>query len=74
VRDHGIGIAAQDLPRLGERFFRADNARNLAGAKGLGLGLHLVRQVAVCHGGTLQIDSVPDQGSCFTIEIPARAA
>ena len=74
VRDHGIGIAAQDLPRLGERFFRADNARNLAGAKGLGLGLHLVRQVAVCHGGTLQIDSVPHQGSCFTIEIPARAA
>ncbi|MFZ4478585.1 MAG: sensor histidine kinase [Rhodoferax sp.] len=74
VRDHGIGIAAQDLPRLGERFFRADNARNLAGAKGLGLGLHLVRQVTTCHGGTLQIDSVPHQGSCFSIEIPVQRA
>jgi signal transduction histidine kinase len=36
--------------------------------------LHLVRQVAVCHDGTLQIASVPRQGSCFTIEIPVRAA
>ena len=74
VRDQGIGIAPHDIPRLGERFFRTDTARNLAGVNGLGLGLHLVRQVAACHGGTLHIASEPSQGSCFSIEIPVRMA
>ncbi len=74
VIDHGIGVAPADLARLGERFFRADNARKLAGVKGLGLGLHLIRQVATCHGGKLHISSAPNLGSCFSLEIPIRAA
>jgi signal transduction histidine kinase len=74
VSDQGIGITQEDLPRLGERFFRADNARKLAGVKGLGLGLHLIRQVATSHGGKLHIASTPNLGSCFSIEIPVRSA
>jgi len=52
VRDHGPGVPPEHLPRLAEAFYRPDSARTRA-AGGVGLGLHLCRQVAQAHGGTL---------------------
>lgn len=57
VRDHGPGIAEDDLPRVFDRFYRADDARGLPGS---GLGLAIVRQVAEQHGGHVHADRVPD--------------
>jgi signal transduction histidine kinase len=67
VADTGPGIAADDLPHLFERFYRADPAR---GAGGAGLGLAIARQIAEGHGGTLVVDSTPGHGATFTLELP----
>jgi two-component system sensor histidine kinase SenX3 len=69
VSDSGIGIAAQDVPRIFERFFRADagRARDKAGA---GLGLAIVRQVAADHDGEVVVSSQEGRGSTFTLRLP----
>jgi two-component system OmpR family sensor kinase len=67
IADTGVGIAPEDLPRLFERFFRAKNARS---ASGMGLGLAIAHGLIEQHGGTIQVESVPGQGSCFTISLP----
>lgn len=54
VRDHGPGVPPEHLPHLAEAFYRPDSARTRA-AGGVGLGLHLCRQVALAHGGTLTL-------------------
>jgi two-component system, OmpR family, sensor histidine kinase MprB len=59
VRDHGPGIAAEDLPHVFERFYRAAGARGMPGS---GLGLAIVRQVAEAHGGTVGIEPVSGDG------------
>lgn len=64
VRDSGIGIAAQHLPRLTERFYRIDVGRS-RGTGGTGLGLAIVKHVLLRHDAQLQIDSQPGQGSTF---------
>jgi signal transduction histidine kinase len=69
VRDTGIGIAAEDLPHLGERFYRVDKARSRE-AGGTGLGLSIVRGIAVAHRGTLSVTSMPDQGTTATLSLP----
>jgi len=69
VSDTGIGIAAEDLPHLGERFYRVDKARSRE-AGGTGLGLSIVRSIAVAHGGTLSVTSTPDQGTTATLTLP----
>lgn len=69
VRDSGIGIAAEDLPRIWDRLYRADKSRN---EKGLGLGLSLVKAVVQAHRGTVEVDSEPGRGSTFSIALPAR--
>jgi two-component system CheB/CheR fusion protein len=70
VRDTGIGIAAEDLPRLFEPFTRLESARRRDGS-GLGLGLALARQLATLHGGTLEARSDgPGRGSEFTLGLP----
>ena len=73
VRDHGVGIPADDLPRMFERFFRA---RTSAGIGGTGIGLNLVKQLVEMHTGTTEVDSVEGQGSVFTVRLPVdqRAA
>jgi signal transduction histidine kinase len=73
VRDHGVGIAADDLPRMFERFFRAATS---AGITGTGIGLNLVKQLMEMHKGTIEVDSVAGQGSVFTARLPVdpRAA
>ena len=67
VRDHGVGVPADDLPRLCERFFRA---RTSTGITGTGIGLNLVKQLMEMHQGTIEVDSVEGQGSVFTVRLP----
>jgi two-component system sensor histidine kinase SenX3 len=69
VSDSGIGIAAQDVPRIFERFFRADAARARDEA-GAGLGLAIVRQVAADHDGEVVVSSQEGRGSTFTLRLP----
>lgn len=70
VRDTGIGIASEDIPRLTERFYRADKARSRA-TGGTGLGLAIVKHVAVRHQGRLVIRSRLNHGSTFALHFPA---
>lgn len=69
VSDTGIGIAAEHLLHLGERFYRVDKARSRE-AGGTGLGLSIARSIAVAHGGTLTLTSIPEQGTTVTLTLP----
>jgi two-component system, OmpR family, sensor histidine kinase MprB len=66
VRDHGPGIADEDLPHVFDRFYRAANAR---GRPGSGLGLAIVRQVAVSHGGDVVAERPPDGGTRMRLRL-----
>lgn len=68
VEDTGIGIDADDLPRVWDRLFRADTSRS---ERGFGLGLSLVKAIVESHGGTVEVISTPGKGSRFTIQLPA---
>jgi two-component system sensor histidine kinase MprB len=67
VRDHGPGIADEDLPHIFERFYRASNARAMSGS---GLGLAIVRRVVDAQGGSLKAESPGDGGTLISIELP----
>ncbi|MEO8972211.1 MAG: ATP-binding protein [Ktedonobacteraceae bacterium] len=69
VHDTGIGIAAEHLPHMGERFYRVDKARSRE-AGGTGLGLSIARSIAVVHGGQLTLSSIHEQGTTVTLAIP----
>ncbi len=69
VKDNGIGIAADDIPRITERFYRVDKSRSRESG-GTGLGLAIAKHVLVKHHGHLQIESTPQQGSTFTCLFP----
>jgi len=69
VRDHGIGIPAQQQGRIFSRFMRADNARK-SGVSGTGLGLYLCRELIELHGGRIWFESVEEQGSVFYLALP----
>lgn len=69
VGDQGIGIPADALPHVFDRFYRASNAAPYT-FSGLGLGLYVVREIVVQHGGTITVESTAGQGSVFTIELP----
>jgi two-component system sensor histidine kinase MprB len=66
VRDHGPGIAPDDLPHVFERFYRSDAAR---GTPGSGLGLAIVRQVAETSGGTVEAMDAPGGGALFRLRL-----
>jgi two-component system phosphate regulon sensor histidine kinase PhoR len=70
VRDSGIGIAREHLPRLTERFYRVDGSRSRE-TGGTGLGLSIVKHVVQRHGAELELDSEPGKGSVFRITFPA---
>ena len=72
IRDHGIGIATEALPRLFDRFHRIEGATGAA--PGLGLGLHITRALVEAHGGQIQATSSAGQGSTFAFTLPYRAA
>ena len=69
VRDSGPGIAPEDLPRVFDRFYRADKSRTRGGS---GLGLAIARSIAQAHGGRLTVDSQPGQGATFTLWLPGE--
>ena len=69
VWDDGIGIAETDLPRIFDRFYRADASRGLV--EGTGLGLAIARWIAGTHDAELQVSSRPDVGTTFTVIFPA---
>ncbi|MDR2421253.1 MAG: HAMP domain-containing histidine kinase [Oscillospiraceae bacterium] len=70
VEDDGIGIPEDDLPRVFERFYRVDKSRN-RDTGGFGIGLAIVRSVALAHGGSVSASSEPGRGSRFTVTLPA---
>ena len=69
VADHGCGIHSEHLPRLFERFYRVDKGRSRQ-AGGTGLGLSIVKHIVLAHGGTISVDSRPNEGSSFCLRIP----
>ena len=73
VCDHGVGIEAQHIERLFERFYRVDKARSRK-LGGTGLGLAIVKHIALAHGGTVHVESAPGRGSTFTLRIPDPTA
>lgn len=73
VTDHGIGITPDDLPRLFGRFVRGSNARR-AKISGTGIGLFIVRMIVEHHGGSVDVKSVLDEGSTFSVVLPSFEA
>jgi two-component system phosphate regulon sensor histidine kinase PhoR len=71
VADTGVGIPAADLPRITERFYRVDKARSRE-LGGTGLGLAIVKHLVMAHGGELQIESLPEQGTTVRFTLPAE--
>jgi signal transduction histidine kinase len=71
VRDHGPGISLEEQGELFRRYRRGSAA---AGLGGLGLGLHVVREIVAAHGGNVRVDARPGKGSTFTVELPLDRA
>ncbi len=74
VQDTGVGIPAEHLPRLFERFYRVDTSRSRDDDGGTGIGLAIARSVVEAHGGQIHAQSEPGRGSTFTFELPVAAA
>lgn len=68
VRDDGIGIAKGQQDKIWKRFYQVDAART--GKSGAGLGLSMVQKIAEIHGGYMRVESVPKEGSTFTLHLP----
>jgi two-component system sensor histidine kinase BaeS len=72
VADTGIGIAAEDVPRVFTRFWRGERSRSRA-TGGAGIGLSIVKELVTAHGGRVEVRSILGEGSTFTVTIPAAA-
>jgi two-component system phosphate regulon sensor histidine kinase PhoR len=70
VSDTGVGIGSDELPRIFERFYKADHSRASVGS---GLGLALVKHAVEAQGGSVRVESTPGEGSTFTISLPVAA-
>ena len=73
VKDTGPGIPLKHLPRIFDRFYRAEEARTRAGG-GTGLGLSIARDLARAQGGELTVESTPARGASFTLRLPTRGS
>ena len=71
VRDTGVGIPAEDVPRLFERFYRVDKARSRE-LGGTGLGLAIVKHLVLAQGGEVRVESVLGEGSTFSFTLPVE--
>jgi signal transduction histidine kinase len=69
VKDQGVGMDAREVRQIFRKFYRTPSAER-SGEAGTGIGLSLVREIVSRHGGTIEVESAPDQGSRFTIWIP----
>jgi two-component system, OmpR family, phosphate regulon sensor histidine kinase PhoR len=70
VSDTGVGIRPEDLPRIFERFWKADSSRQRDG-EGSGLGLAIASHVVEAHGGSIRVESAPRRGATFIVDLPA---
>ena len=73
VRDTGVGIPSEEMPRMFERFHRIEHSRGRT-HEGTGIGLALVQELVKLHGGTVSVASVMGQGSTFRVAIPLGTA
>ena len=71
VRDTGVGIPADDVPRIFERFYQVDKARS---GHGTGLGLSIARHIVEAHRGSIWVESLEGRGSTFSFTIPQASA
>jgi signal transduction histidine kinase len=71
VRDSGLGIPAEDLPRIFTAFFRGERSRS-RGTGGVGLGLTLAKRIVEAHGGTIAVKSAAPAGTTITVDVPRR--
>jgi signal transduction histidine kinase len=71
VRDYGIGISEDELPKIFDRFYQVDSSSTRT-FRGAGLGLSLVQDLLQHLGGTIEVDSVPGEGSRFIVKLPVR--
>jgi signal transduction histidine kinase len=69
VRDTGVGIPHEEIPKLFERFHRVENTRSRT-HEGSGIGLALVNELVKLHGGSIHVDSKPGRGSTFCVDVP----
>ena len=67
VADRGLGMAPEEVERIGSIYFRATSSK---GTKGTGLGLYMTKKIVAAHGGTLTVESTREEGSVFTIRLP----
>lgn len=73
VRDQGMGMTQDEVRRLFRKFYRTERAQK-AGIQGTGIGLSIVGQIVELHKGKVLVESAPDQGSTFTVVLPAQGA
>jgi two-component system OmpR family sensor kinase len=71
VQDTGIGISQEDLPHIYDRFYRVAQDRN-RDTGGTGLGLAITRQAVLRHGGTINVESTPEEGTTFEVRFPGH--
>jgi signal transduction histidine kinase len=69
VEDNGMGIAADALPHVFERFYRVDRTRS-GDSEGAGLGLSIVKSIATAHGAEVGVTSIPNVGTRFSVKLP----
>jgi signal transduction histidine kinase len=75
VRDQGVGIPSDQLPHLFNRFFRVPTVEVQTGSSvGLGLGLYIARKIVERHGGRIEVESTPQEGSLFSVALPLAVA
>jgi two-component system sensor histidine kinase CiaH len=70
IADHGIGIEAEHLPHIFDRFYRSDKARTKTGTNGYGLGLAIANKIVETHGARITVQSQVGQGTAFTVTFP----
>ncbi|MDY0107021.1 MAG: sensor histidine kinase [Giesbergeria sp.] len=68
VQDHGIGLTAEQVPRVCERFYRADTSGQIPGT---GLGMSIVKEIIELHGGDVEVHSQPGTGTTIRLWLPA---
>ncbi|HUD03547.1 MAG TPA: HAMP domain-containing sensor histidine kinase [Patescibacteria group bacterium] len=73
IVDQGIGIKADELTLIFDRFYQADSARSKKNLQGYGLGLAIAKNIVEINGGTILVDSKPGKGSTFTIQLPLKS-
>lgn len=73
VADEGIGMDRHEVKRIFQKFYRTRSAEK-SGETGTGIGLSIVEQIVVQHGGSIEVTSSPGRGSCFTLVLPAQTA